>query len=86
MEKAIKFSEDELHQIKTFQEKYAQITATLGSLTLQQTLVDDELDKTKKQYTIIRTSEQEFANGLTKKYGDGTINIDTGEFIPQKVK
>jgi|SaaInlV_165m_DNA_1040744.scaffolds.fasta_scaffold202414_1 hypothetical protein len=84
MEKPIKFTDDELHQIKTFQEKYAQITATLGQLTLQKISLDDELSAQKSNYKVIRQSEVEFANSLTKTYGDGTINIDTGEFIPKK--
>ena len=84
MAETIKFTDDELHQIKTFQEKYAQITATLGQLSLQKITLDEEIERQKSGYKTIRQSETEFANSLTSKYGDGTINVDTGEFIPKK--
>jgi hypothetical protein len=84
MQETIKFTDDELHQIKTFQDKYAQVTATLGQLEIQSTLLEEEKLKVREQYKTIRKTETEFANTLSSKYGDGTINIDTGEFIPKK--
>ena len=84
MQDPIKFTDDELHQIKTIQDKYANITATLGQLRIQEHLLSEEIDKQISTYTSTQTLEKDFANNLTTKYGDGTINLDTGEFIPKK--
>lgn len=86
MQTPIKFSDDELHQIKTIQDKYAQITATLGQLNIQKHLVEQEIKNQLSIYSTTQTLEKEFANNLTGKYGDGTINLDTGEFIPNKTE
>jgi len=86
MKEPIKFTEDELHQIKTIQEKYAQVTATLGQLRIQEHLLDTEIEKHLSNYNVTQTLEKDFANKLTDKYGDGTINLDTGEFIPNKTE
>ena len=86
MQEPIKFTDDELHQIKSVQDKYAQITATLGQLRIQKHLLESEINKQLSMYDITQTTERDFANSLTTKYGDGTINLDTGEFIPKKTE
>ena len=41
----------------------------------------EELENKFKQ---LRSSQQEFAAELQEKYGEGTINLETGEFINSK--
>ena len=84
-----KITQEEQEFVQKLQETYSEITIKLGQVNmemhdLQTTL--DELNALRKdllnQYTDARKSEQEFINSLSDKYGDGSLNLETGEFIP----
>jgi t-SNARE complex subunit (syntaxin) len=84
MNEVKKLSDDEVHQLKTIQEKYSQLTANLGQLEIQSTLLEEEKSKIRSQYMTVRQTESEFAQTLNEKYGEGTINLETNEFTPSK--
>jgi hypothetical protein len=88
-----KLTEDELDQIKTFQKKYSEITIQIGQLELRKKILTDDLQKaqkniddTYKQYDITVDSESKFFQSLNKKYGEGSIDVDTGTFTPNPEK
>ena len=73
----------ELQQIKDIQsqqqtliEQFGQLEYQIQSLELQKETLVESLDKLKAQ-------ETELANNLTKKYGDGVINVENGTFLSQ---
>jgi len=73
----------ELQQIKDIQsqqqtliEQFGQLEYQIQSLELQKETLVESLDK-------LRTQEIELANNLTKKYGDGVINVENGTFSSQ---
>tara|TARA_B100000424_G_scaffold207552_1_gene164830 strand:+ start:97 stop:357 length:261 start_codon:yes stop_codon:yes gene_type:complete len=79
-----KFSKEELDKLNKLQEKIDTLTIRLGSLTIakiklekQESILTEELFKLQKE-------EVNLANELTKKYGKGSLNTDTGEFTPTK--
>ena len=37
-----------------------------------------------KSFTEIQENERKFLDEITKKYGQGTLNPETGEFVPNK--
>ena len=82
-------TQEEILKIKSFQEKYAQITATLGQIRIEQMLVEKQLDRLKElettnltSYSNIQAEESVFAKELETKYGVGEINIESGVFTP----
>lgn len=77
-----KLTQEELDTIKALNEKSRAVTVELGEIEL----LKIQLIKRRKyaeQYLEDLRSQQE-SNGkiLTEKYGDGTIDLESGEFKP----
>lgn len=77
-----KLTQEELDTIKALNEKSQAVTVELGEIEL----LKIQLIKRRKyaeQYLEDLRSQQE-SNGkiLTEKYGDGTIDLESGEFKP----
>lgn len=86
---AIKVSEEEIKKIKEFRNSYQTIVSQVGQTELQisdvQSVMDNLKDtKTKllQQYNEIKQVERTYMDELNKKYGVGTLNIESGLFIP----
>ena len=83
MEKKV-LTEEELQKLKKFQEKENEIIVALGQIAYQRENLNeqkDQIKQTKKEFDKMRA---DFADELTKKYGDGLLNTETGEITPQK--
>ena len=75
-----KVTEEELKQIKDIQEKQRDLITTLGVNEYQLKYYKEEKEVI---FTEIKKVEQELnklSEDLKKKYGDVTINMETGEF------
>jgi hypothetical protein len=68
-------SEEDLNQIKNFKIQTNNIAFSLGK---------NRIDKENliNSYRTIISQEQEFYNKLSIKYGDGSLDLNTGEIIP----
>lgn len=66
---------EELNQLKTFKAQLNQITFALG----ENRIIKDNL---LSSYRNVIAQEKEFHNKLSIKYGDGSIDLNTGEVIP----
>jgi len=74
-------TQEEITQLKTIQEKRFQLTEQFGIIelriqeyNLQKEYLVDELKK-------LRQEEITTGENLQKKYGDGSINLEKGEFV-----
>lgn len=74
-------TQEEIQFLKSIQEKRLQLTEQFGiieirfqELELQKEYLKDELKK-------LRQEEIKTGEALQQKYGDGTINLEKGEFI-----
>ena len=88
MEK-IQMTEQELQQIQDLRVKYANITAQLGQLKVEQILVNKQLTRLNdlenqfiKDYEQVQTEEDQFAKLITEKYGIGDVDVESGIFTP----
>ena len=75
---------EELQTLKDFRVKEENIILSFGQLGYQRAQLDEQEDDLldfKKKFDKERS---DFATSLTTKYGDGTINIETGEITPTK--
>jgi len=80
MNNQIKLSQEELQSLKSLQEKQNQLVVKFGqleyeiqSLELQKETTIDQLNKLKKEEELI-------GNQLTQKYGNGSIDVESGFF------
>jgi hypothetical protein len=79
MEKQI-LSQEELNKLKWLQEKNLELNAKLGSIEYQvQNLLLDKQEVV-KELEGYRVRQTQISQELQDKYGDGYINIETGEF------
>lgn len=86
-----KFTEEEVKQVKELQEAYTKKTILFGQLEVQKNLLQKELvqiEQTIKnawlEYEELSKTESSLLNSLNEKYGEGTLDLDSGEFIPNK--
>ena len=85
-----KFTEEELKSITEIQNGNSRIISELGQVELQLFLVNEELEKLDKmkstlqiQFKNLQVKESELVSSLNEKYGIGTVDINTGEFVPE---
>lgn len=67
-----KVTEEELNQIKTFKVQLNQITFALG----ENRIIKENL---LSSYKTLFTQEQEYYTQLATKYGNGSVDLNTGE-------
>ena len=91
MSEETKFTEDELKEIKGIQDGYFNIQNQFGQLHMAQMRLEEQhntLEKGEKEieksFEELQKKEKDFLDGITKKYGEGTLNPETGVFSPNK--
>ena len=84
MPEEVKFTEEELQQIKNIQSGYMSIQNQFGQLKLAQIRLDNQEIDLENSLKQIQEEEQKFLDGITKKYGQGSLNPETGVFTPNK--
>lgn len=79
MEKIV-LTQEELNELNQLQEQRQNITGDFGIVELR--IQELELQKEKIIETLNQQQDQEtqFGQKIQDKYGEGTININTGEF------
>lgn len=87
----IQFTQEEVSKIQEFQEKVITTNTRIGEIELLIHGLEREFQelKTEKQslidgYTALRQQEMELGAELKEKYGEGTYDINTNQFIPTK--
>jgi lipid II:glycine glycyltransferase (peptidoglycan interpeptide bridge formation enzyme) len=84
LEEKNKFTEDELKQVQTIPQSYANVQNQFGQLKLAQIRLDEQEVELEDALKQIQSEEKKFLDEITKKYGEGTLNPETGEFTPNK--
>lgn len=84
-----KVDQTDIEKLKLLQTQYSELSTKLGQLKIEQLLVNQQVERLKQvedtftsEYFKLQSEEQKLAEEISKKYGNGQINIDTGEFIP----
>ena len=79
MEK-IQLTPEELSRLQEANNKIADIVASLGQIEIQISLLKDNKRSLLDTFAQIQQDQEQLATELTQKYGDGTIDITSGEF------
>ena len=82
MAEDIKFTDEELKSIEGIRVKYTEITQRFGQITLTKYNLDQQEKQAHADFEAIRAEEQKVLNGITEKYGPGTLDPNTGVFTP----
>ena len=91
MSETTKFTPEEIKQIQDLRQANADKISEFGSIELDILLTNQRVDflkdakeKAIQGYKDLQQQEKELVENLNKKYGTGTIDLQTGEFIPSK--
>ena len=90
-EDATKFSQEELDKIIEVQKSYVGIQQAFGQLEVnklrleqQMTTLEKASDELREKFGEIQNSEQNLIEEFTEKYGDGTLDLESGKFTENK--
>ena len=93
MADAVKFTEDEMKEINTLQQTYLGLQNRLGQLSVARIRLEQQLndldsteDNASVQFVENQTKERDFVDKITKKYGDGNLDLTSGVFTPKPVE
>lgn len=76
----IKLSQEEINTISQLQETQTNIINSLGQLEYNIQLLELQKEGLTEQIEELKKTETKVGKDLTSKYGNGTINLDSGIF------
>ncbi len=72
-------SQEELQQVKEIRKQTLELVSALGELSYQEVLVSIEKNRLTEAVKNVREAERSLLDEFGKKYGDGIIDLETGE-------
>lgn len=79
-----KLSQEVIDQIKSIQQRNQAVEIELGQIELVKLTVKQRRLNAEQFLTDLKDEEKTLAEFLEKEYGNGTINIEEGVFIPNQ--
>ena len=87
--KEIKFTDEELTQLRQIQQDYLECQTAFGQVAIQKIALQQQIDTLAKseedyakKYQETQGKEREVATELNDKYGSGNLDPQTGVFTP----
>jgi predicted nuclease with TOPRIM domain len=91
MSEPIKFTQEELEGLSKIQAKYQENTFRFGQLYLDKLSLDERFKQLtesesslKNNFLEIQKEEEIWLSSITAKYGEGSLSLKDGTFIPTK--
>ena len=81
MSKEIKFTEEELKDVSSIKESFESLTFKFGQIELEIQNLELEKKDLNAELIAIKAKESKIISAITTKYGDGTLDPQTGVFI-----
>ena len=79
-----KLQQEELQQLISLQQKNQDIIMEFGQIEVLKLEIQDRVQIAKQYLAQVREQEKTLVQSLQSVYGEGTIDLDKGEFIPSK--
>lgn len=76
----IKLSQEEIETLSKLQDTQNNIISTLGQLEYNIQLLELQKENLTEQIEELKKAELKIGQDLTEKYGNGSIDLDTGLF------
>ena len=73
---------EEIEKFQSIQQKNNLVVNELGAIELVKLQIERRRTEAMNFLTSLREEEQAFGKELSEKYGDGSIDLEKGEFIP----
>ena len=75
---------EESKLVQDIQLKYTDIQNQFGQLKMAQIRLDEQEIELENSLKSLQKKESKFLDGITDKYGQGSLNPKTGVFTPNK--
>jgi len=82
MEKKV-LTQEEIDKIKKLKDQFEDLTINAGNIEIQIMNLQLQKDQIKSNFQQLQQQEKVIAQELEEKYGDGTISLESGEFLPK---
>lgn len=79
MSKEKKLSKEELKVLQGYQKQQNQITYNLGQVDIQKAILEGQRSAILEDLANLQEKSNKTAKELQDKYGEGNINLETGE-------
>jgi len=76
-----KLTQDEITSLKRFEQNQINLLHQLGSIEFNLNVLTTQKQETMSSLNLLEEEQSKSAVELEKKYGQGVINLETGEFI-----
>ena len=83
MEKKVLIVE-EINKLKELRTQFERLTDVIGSNEVQIMNLEIRKEQLKNNLQQLQQQELVLAKELEEKYGDGTISLESGEFLPKE--
>ena len=80
MEKTV-LTKEEIQQLSSLQEKQSDFVIQLGQVEYQINILEKQKKSIKQQIETFEESQVQLAKQLENKYGQGSVNLESGEFV-----
>lgn len=77
-----KLTEEEISELNKIQQKNLRVIQQMGQIQISRMNLDEQEKSVQQDLYIVRKEENELVQELEQKYGKGSVDISTGEFIP----
>ena len=77
----IKLTQEEIEKLQEIQQQNLAVVNELGNLEVAKLQIETRREEIVKYFNELKQEEQAFGKTLSDKYGNGTIDLDKGEFI-----
>ena len=84
-----KFNKEEVEKAKEIRQIYADIQYTFGQIGIAKVRLEQQLEgldaaeqQSEVEYRDVQESERKLVEDLNNKYGQGTLDVETGIFTP----
>ena len=91
MSEVKKLTDEELSSVRGLREELLSIISNVGQLKLTYDLLEEDLNATKEQLSVqskrykeLLSREKELVDTFVKKYGIGSLDIETGILTPEQ--
>ena len=78
------FSQEELNQLIALRDDINKLTFQFGQIQMTKIKLKRDEDMLQENLTSLEKEEKILAKKLSDKYGDGSIDLESGSFIPSK--
>lgn len=82
MENKITLTQEEINELKQIQTEIKTYLDDLGQIEYQLYVLNNTKKNIQQQVDLLYDKQDNLSKTLSEKYGDGSVNLETGELTP----